>query len=762
NHPEPHTALTAAAHLHTTGTPITWPTTTTTPHTVDLPTYAFQSRRHWVDQPKTAQSGAATDDPFWETVGRGDLDGLVRTLGAEGERVQEALGEVLPALTSWHTARNTRSVIDSWRHRIVWRPVENEIPLRPGGPWLIVRTEDGPAVSWSDTLTRALEERDTRVVSVVVGRGGDGHTDAERLAHALAAMPADGPYTGVLSLLALDEHAGLAADSDAVALINALDDAGISGRLWIATSGAVAAAPSDQVIRPSGGLVWGLGGVIAAERPERWGGLVDIPGGPDTRSAEYVLTALMGTRDESELAVRTSGLLARRLVRAPRHADAPAAEWSPDGTVLVTGGTGALGALVARRLARRGVPHLLLVSRRGPGAPGADRLRADLTALGARVTIAACDVGDREALSTLLATVPGEHPLTAVVHTAAVLDDGLLSSLTPERIAAVHRVKVAGALNLHELTRDLPLSAFVLFSSVTGTLANAGQGNYAPGNAFLDALADHRRSLGLPATSIAWGHWDGDGIAGDEARESLRRGGFPPMSPDLAVTALEETVCDGQTRLIVARADWTTVLSARSRPLLRELPEAGEAAVPASATGEDAESEGENLMRRLLALPESERRPTARAVVREQIAEVLGHASAAEVDDDRGFRDQGFTSLSAVELRNRLARLTDTTLPTTLVFDYPTPAALLDHLLAVLLPQPEPPRAAVLAKIDELEEMLAVPLPEEGRGEALTRLRRLLDAVSGAAVARSSAGAGLGSATDDELITFISNELGIS
>ncbi|MEW9534758.1 SDR family NAD(P)-dependent oxidoreductase, partial [Microbispora sp. NPDC049125] len=763
-----------AAHLHTTGTPINWPNTTTKPvTTVDLPTYAFQRRRHWADQPKPAQAGPAADDPFWETVGRGDLDSLVSTLGPEGERLRGSLGEVLPALASWHAARSARSTIDSWRFKSAWRPVPEDGPVKTGGRWLVIRTVDGAAAVWSSALTRALEEQDAGVVPVVVGRGrreeadratghaASRHVDTDELAQALAAVPTDEPFTGVLSLLALDEDAGLAADADAVALINALDAAGIAGPLWIATSGAVAAGPSDQVSRPSGGLGWGLGGVVAVERPERWGGLIDLPVLPDTGLAGHALTALIGAHGESEVAVRASGLLARRLVPAPLPGGAPAAEWAPTGTVLITGGTGGLGAHVARRLARRGVPHLLLVSRRGAEAPGAQDLRDEITALGTHVTFASCDVSDRESLAAALAAVPAEHPLTAVVHTAAVLDDGLVGSLTPERIAAVHRVKVGGALNLHDLTRDLPLTAFVLFSSIAGTIGGAGQGNYAPGNAFLDALADHRRSLGLPATSIAWGQWDGDGIAGAEARRGLRRNGFPPMAPGLAVSALEEAVTGGETRLVITRADWPAVLAVRPHPLLRELPEWRDPTERTEAGDEDA-GEGSDLVRRLLALPGSERRQAARRVVRTEIAGVLGLGSAAEVDDHRGFRDQGFTSLSAVELRNRLSRLTGTELPSTLVFDYPTPAALVDHLLAVLLQEPDPPHDAVLAKIAELEQLLSGPVPEQGRDEALSRLRRLAGTATNETPVRASVPADLGSATDDELISFISDELGIS
>ncbi|GLW22311.1 hypothetical protein Mame01_23540 [Microbispora amethystogenes] len=777
--PEPHTALTAAAHTHTHGAPVDWTAIHGPAATVDLPTYAFQRRRHWVSPPKPGQAEPYDDGKarFWDIVSRGDLDALVGTLGPEAGNVRRSLGEALPVLASWHAAGDTRATLDSWRYRVAWRPVEDAAP-RSGGRWLLVRTARQTPAAWAEALRRALEERGAGVTEAVL----DGTTGPASLTASLRPLRTGTPYTGVVSLLGLDDTPYEGQD---VALLQALDAVEIGGPLWLTTSGAVAAAPSDRVPDPARARAWGLGGVIAAERPERWGGVVDLPPTPDTRRAAYAVTALTGRHGESELAVRSSGLLARRLVHAPSR-NATLAEWAPTGTVLVTGGTGALGAHVARRLARRGVPHLLLVSRRGLGAPGAEDLRAELTGLGARVTVAACDVADRDALAAVLASVPPEHPLTAVVHTAAVLDDGLLGSLTPERQAAVRRVKADGALALHELTRELPLTAFVLFSSVTGLIGNPGQGNYAPDNAYLDALAEHRRSLSLPATAIAWGHWDGEGIAGAEAREGLRRGGFPPMAPGLAVSALEEAVVHGETRLVVARADWATVGAVRPHPLLAELPEARAAERPRA-------DEEPNLLERLAALPESERRQRLRSLVRAEIADVLGYASADAVDDDRGFRDQGFTSLSAVELRNRLTRLTGTPLPSTLVFDYPTPTGLVDHLLRVLLPDPEPPLTAVLALLDELETLLGElreppgsadgpnapaapaggpPIAQPGGEAVVTRLRRLVDAVesvdsvdsvgSAAPGEHAAATADLSSASDDELISFISNELGIS
>ncbi|MEV8639345.1 SDR family NAD(P)-dependent oxidoreductase, partial [Streptosporangium sp. NPDC051023] len=796
NKPETTTALTAAAHLHTHGTPINWPATLphSNPQVIDLPTYAFQQRRHWSDHRKSTEAPARAGEAdetrarFWDTVSSGDLDSLVATLGAEGEQVRDSLSAVLPALASWHAAGSARSTIDSWRYRTVWRPVSEPARVRATGRWLLVRPTGVEAAAWADVLARALVEQGVEVAPVVVDTGT---ADVEEIVSALANAVdnrftgrsgdrfddrADGrTVTGVLSLLSLDDSphpaypavpGGAAAE---VVLIQALDLAGITGRLWAATSGAVSTGPSDPVSHPARALGWGLGPVVAAEKPERWGGLIDLPTRPDLRTASHAVTALAGQHGESELAVRATGLLARRLVPAPLPGAATLTTWAADGTVLITGGTGALGGHVARRLAGRGVRRLLLIGRRGLDAPGAAELQAELTGLGAQVTVAACDVADRDALATVLATIPAEHPLTAVVHTAAVLDDSLIDSLTVEQMHRVQRVKVGGALNLHELTRDLDLSAFVLFSSITGTLGSAGQGNYAPGNAFLDALAEHRRAADLPATSIAWGHWDGEGIADPAAREQLLRGGFPPMSPDLAVTALEEALGNGETRLVVSRADWASVLATRSHPLLGELPEAKKAMADASDAGSESAHDEEDLTRRLSALPEAEQRQTVRRLIRGEIAAVLGYDSAAEVDDHRGFRDQGFSSLSAVELRNRLSRLTGTALPSSLVFDYPTPAALIEHLHALLVPEPEPPLTTVLAKIDELEGLLAgISVSQSDREAATSRLLRLLDGppsgdgVTGGGNGGPSPDGDLSAVSDDELISFISNELGIS
>ncbi|MFJ2116420.1 SDR family NAD(P)-dependent oxidoreductase, partial [Streptomyces sp. NPDC087850] len=457
-------------------------------------------------------------------------------------------------------------------------------------------------------------------------------------------------------------------------------------RLVFVTRGAVETG-AGQVTDVAAASVWGLVRSAQSENPGCFG-LVDL-GRAD--GAQALLEQAFRT-GEPQVVIGDGVVLAGRLGRlaAPvSEAGVEAAEpavWDPEGTVLITGGTGGLGGVLARHLvAERDVRHLLLTSRRGQAAEGAEALATELTAAGADVTIAACDVTDRDALAELLAGVSPRHPLTAVVHTAGVLDDGVIGSLTPERLSAVLRPKADAAWHLHELTHGLDLAAFVMFSSVAGTFGGAGQGNYAAGNAFLDALAAYRRSRGLPGISLAWGAWDqGVGMTSGLDDRDVRRAaasGMPLLSPEQGLALFDTALTTGRAAVVPVRLD-LPLLGAREvvPPLLSGLVRAGSRRSSASKAGADA-----GLTERLGRLERSERLKTLLNLVRSQAAVVLGHTSGAGIDADRAFRDLGFDSLTAVELRNRLGTLTGLRLPATMVFDYPTVGALTDHLLTELL-----------------------------------------------------------------------------
>ncbi|WP_422070757.1 type I polyketide synthase [Streptomyces hoynatensis] len=435
----------------------------------------------------------------------------------------------------------------------------------------------------------------------------------------------------------------------------------------------------------------------------------------------------------------------------------------PEGTVLITGGTGTLGALLARHYAATGrAGHLLLASRRGPEAPGAVQLAADLEDLGVRATIAACDTADPDALATLLAGIPDEHPLTTVVHAAGILDDGVLPTQTPERFEKVLRPKIDAAWHLHRLTRDLDPAEFVLFSSAAGTLGGGGQANYATANAFLDALAAHRRAQGLPATSLAWGLWEeASGMTGhlDEAdRTRMARTGIVPLSTELGLALYDAAHAHTQALTLPVRLNETALREAESvPPLLRGLVRAP-ARRAAAGSGAATAHSGPPLAERLGGLDEEERTRLLRNLVRSEVTVVLGYAGTDTVPLERSFKELGFDSLTAVELRNRLNAATGLRLPSTLVFDHPTPAALVDLLRREITPDEAAWTHAVLADLGKLESALRAADPDEEAREAIgARLQAVLRAWN--ETARPAASDDLASATDDELFDVLDNEL---
>ncbi|MCI4041370.1 SDR family NAD(P)-dependent oxidoreductase, partial [Streptomyces sp. TRM75563] len=445
------------------------------------------------------------------------------------------------------------------------------------------------------------------------------------------------------------------------------------------TRGAVAAVDGEDVHDLPAAAVHGLLRTAASEHPGRFA-LLDTDGDDLARIAEAASSAAAGSL---QLALRDGVLLAPRLTRTPGPQRTEAA-FDPEGTVLVTGGTGGLGSLVARHLAgRHGVRHLLLCSRSGR-APG---LVAELAELGAAATVVACDVTDRERLAQVLAAVPQEHPLTAVVHTAGVLADATLDNLGPDAVDRVLGAKADGARHLHELTARMPLDAFVVFSSVAGLLGTPGQGAYAAANAHIDALAQHRRAHGLPATSVAWGLWDpaAGGMAAELSGADIARwgrNGILPLTAERGMELFDAALATGEALLVAAELDPAALRApaATVPTLLRSLASPARRRVQATAVEGDAGS----WAARTSGLPEAERRRSVAELVRTTVSSVLALPQASTLAEDAAFRDLGLDSLTGLELRGRLAAVSEVKLAATVVFDHPTPAALTEHLMAQL------------------------------------------------------------------------------
>ncbi|WP_435188582.1 SDR family NAD(P)-dependent oxidoreductase [Streptomyces sp. bgisy126] len=598
------------------------------------------------------------------------------------------------------------------------RPVWNPLPAAPdnaatpGTDWYLLGDHD-PAVAEALTATGARVRHHADPSDLDGVRAGDG-TPLQALADLRGAGD---PYEAGARALGLVQ-AWLAAPHLAGA------------RLTLLTHGAVDCA--GPVTDPAAATAWGLVRSARTEHPGRFA-LVDL----DTAPASYAALPAALTRDDApgQLALRDGVPHAPAAVRAaPAPATTTGPLLDPEGTVLVTGGTGGLGSAVARHLVHRhGARRLLLTSRRGPDAPEAARLTAELAGAGATVRVAACDAADRAALGALLADLPAAHPLTAVFHTAGVLDDGLVADQSADRLAAVLRPKADAVRVLHDLTRDHALDAFVLFSSAAGLLGSAGQATYAAANAHLDAFASWRRSQGLPALSLAWGPWAGEGMAGalsgaDAAR--LRRGGLVPLPHPEALALLDTALAREEPVLLPLRVDPAAgsalpeVLRGLAGPAARR-PAARTARPAAGST--DAERPA-GFADRIADLPRAERAALLLDLVRTEVAAVLGHAGPAEIAPGRSFKEAGFDSLTAVELRNRLTEATGLRLTATLVFDHPTPLALAEHLDGEL-PGAEASVLALLDRLTEAANLAGHGLPglgEEARRAVADRLGALL------------------------------------
>nr|AAG13919.1 megalomicin 6-deoxyerythronolide B synthase 3 [Micromonospora megalomicea subsp. nigra] len=582
---------------------------------------------------------------------------------------------------------------DEWRYQLAWHPVDLGRSSLAGRVLVVTGAAVPPA--WTDVVRDGLEQRGATVVLCTA-------QSRARIGAALDAVDGTALST-VVSLLALAEGGAVDDPSlDTLALVQALGAAGIDVPLWLVTRDAAAVTVGDDV-DPAQAMVGGLGRVVGVESPARWGGLVDLREA-DADSARSLAAILADPRGEEQFAIRPDGVTVARLVPAP--ARAAGTRWTPRGTVLVTGGTGGIGAHLARWLAGAGAEHLVLLNRRGAEAAGAADLRDELVALGTGVTITACDVADRDRLAAVLDAARAQgRVVTAVFHAAGISRSTAVQELTESEFTEITDAKVRGTANLAELCPEL--DALVLFSSNAAVWGSPGLASYAAGNAFLDAFARRGRRSGLPVTSIAWGLWAGQNMAGTEGGDYLRSQGLRAMDPQRAIEELRTTLDAGDPWVSVVDLDRERFVelftAARRRPLFDEL---GGVRAGAEETGQESD-----LARRLASMPEAERHEHVARLVRAEVAAVLGHGTPTVIERDVAFRDLGFDSMTAVDLRNRLAAVTGVRVATTIVFDHPTVDRLTAHYLERLVGEPEAttPAAAVVPQAPgEADEPIAI------------------------------------------------------
>ncbi|NUP40301.1 MAG: SDR family NAD(P)-dependent oxidoreductase, partial [Streptomyces sp.] len=697
-----------------------------------------------------------------------------------GRQVASAEAVVSRPVSLEQLRRSDDAGLDSL-YRVEWISAEPKPGVLAESAWEVLG-DDGLGIA--DALERAGHSVRTAPDLAEVARAVDDGTPPAELV-VLPCAPLAGAVTEADPGLAAAVH------DETARLLGVVqhwlaDERFADSRLAVVTRGAQSTGGDEGVTDLVHSALWGLVRSAQLENIDRLL-LVDLEAADLEATDESDPTDLLPSAlavalgsGEPQVAVRHGGVVVPRLTRIgqdteptpPDLPDLPGHALDTEGTVLITGGTGTIGGVLARHLiTTHGVRHLLLTSRRGGDAPGAAALRDELAALGAEVTVAACDAADRDALAALLAGIPAEHPLTGVVHAAGVTDDGTIPSLTAEQLHKVLRPKVDAAVNLHQLTRAADLATFVLFSSTGGVAGVAGQGNYAASNAFLDALAQDRRAAGLPGQALSWGHWEqSSGITGALAERDIarmERSGIRAMSSDQGLALFDAAVRRPESLLVPVRLDAAALRDLAGANVLPRILSGLVRGAPVRRTAAGHPIHGDawdasSMAERLAGLSAVEQSRTLLELVRRNVAAVLGIGDVLGVDPARPFKEIGFDSLTAVELRNRLSQATDIKLPSTLIFDIPTPALLAEHLRDQLVSEGLSGSEALIQELDRLEDHVDLLADAEERDAVTARLEALLARCRQQPAAAEGNGVAerLQAASADEVLQFIDSQLG--
>ncbi|QLL09629.1 type I polyketide synthase [Mycobacterium vicinigordonae] len=685
--PDLETLATTLGQLHNHGHSPMWRNLYPDAQTVALPTYAFQHRIYWATPtPTTSAVSDAADDALWKAVDNDGVDAFAQLLELDGTQDEAALGDVVRALRRWHYDTGARTAADKLRYRVDWRAVTPNTFGLTRRRWVVLAFPDQIEDDWITGLSAGYPD----AVDVhTVDRSAVGRESLAALLRTAAAH-----CDGVVSFLAAGAQvhpdpssisAGLTAT---LLLAQAHGDAGLGIPLWVITRGAVSVSTDDGPPNPTQSAAWGLGQSVCLEDPDQWGGLIDLPPKSTPRDLESLYAILSCPQKEDQLAIRSHGISARRLVQAPLPSKrlARGGGWQPSGAALVTGATGRLGKHLIGWLADAGANPLLLLSRNATADPQLAELEAELQARGVTTASVSVDVSDRSALADALADLRSIYgPIGTVVHAAAAIGWNSISDTTAEELSDSCAAKVGGAINLVELLDDEP-ETFILFSSAAATWGGAQQGAYAAANAAIDALAERLRCNGRRAVAPAYGLWaDEASNMPAEVLDSFRRIGINPIPPTTALAALRQAIEVDDTLITLADVSWDRFVPAltarRLHPLLTELAPRVNTSESSSAL---SSGDAHGLREKLVGQTAEERLQTLTTIVARATATVLAHPDPVSLDTETAFKDLGIDSLTAMELRNTLTAQTGLTLPANLVFEHPTPGVLANHLASQL------------------------------------------------------------------------------